>query len=57
MYMCFSVCHEYTGAHRSQKRKPDLLELERQAVVSSLHDYWEPNWGPPEQQQVFLTVK
>lgn len=44
------------GAHKIQKKATGSLPLELQRVVSC-HGCWEPNVGPVQEQQVFLTTK
>lgn len=64
MYMsivpeCMNVCTTcMPGAHRSQKRTPDLSEeLELWVVVSHFCGFWELNLGPLQEQQFLLTIE
>lgn len=50
MWVCVPLCVCVYMYPWSQKRVPDSLKLEVQAVVS-----WEPNLGHLEEQQALLT--
>jgi hypothetical protein len=49
--------HVYAGAWGTQKRVLDPLELELQLVWATQHRCWELNLGPPQEQQVLLTIE
>lgn len=56
---CMNVCTTcMPGAHRRQKRTPDLLEeLELWVLVNHFCGFWELNLGPLQEQQFLLTIE
>jgi pentatricopeptide repeat protein len=61
MFMDVCLCTMYmTGAHRSQKRVLDALELVLQMVTDGCEppcEWWDSNPGPLESLSVLLTTK
>lgn len=56
LYMSISgYAHMSVSSHRSQKRKPDALELELWAPES--HLTWKMNLGPLKEQYMLLTME
>lgn len=44
----------HVGAPRGLKRSSDILKLELQVIMSSLHGSWELNWCPLKEQYTLL---
>lgn len=52
------ACPYACSTHRGQKRASDLLELELHiVVVCAVVGHQEPNTGPLQEQQMFLTAE
>jgi hypothetical protein len=52
-----NVCHLCVSVHRGQKKVLNFVQLELQAIMSSLCGCWELNSSPVAEQQTLWTSK